>query len=67
MTTNLMQMGLEAQASSIGKTLADYNILKVPCQNCLGFMVDSQDRPCHRCDRGFVDVKRKIVEENKQS
>lgn len=62
MSVNLLQMGLEAQANSLGKTLSDYSVFKVPCPNCLGLLVDSHDRPCHRCDHGFVEVRRKTVE-----
>lgn len=60
---NLIEQGLAMQAASIGKTLADYHVLKVPCPSCRGTLVDSQERSCRRCEAtGFVEVKRAIVE-----
>lgn len=60
---NLMEMGLAAQAASIGKTLADYHVAKVPCPSCRGTLVDSQERSCRRCEAtGFVEVRKTIIE-----
>lgn len=56
---SLFWQGMSLQAASLGKTLADYSTEKIECPNCRGFMVDSQDQPCRRCDRGFIEVKRK--------
>lgn len=63
---NLMTMGLEAQAASIGKTLADYHIEKRDCPSCHGMLVDSQERRCMRCDAtGFVEVRKTNTERGK--
>lgn len=64
---SLLEQGPAMQAASIGKTLADYSIFNIECPNCRGFMVDSQDQPCRRCDGGYVEVKRKIVERKEET